>query len=46
MRRWRAHNEFGRSSGRGLSEVDLLENVASETGASKSYIRYSLKREA
>jgi hypothetical protein len=44
MRRWRRHNEHGRSLGRGLSEADIIDRVSSETGASKSYVRYSMRQ--
>jgi hypothetical protein len=43
MKRWRSHNEFGRSIGRGLSEAELVEKVAGETGASMTHVRHSLK---
>ncbi|MDD5657757.1 MAG: hypothetical protein PHF00_10945 [Elusimicrobia bacterium] len=43
MRRWRAHNLYGRSLGRGLSESELFERVALETGASRALIREALK---
>ena len=45
MERWRHHNEYGRSIGRGLSDAELIERVAGETGASKSHIHRSLKQE-
>ena len=44
MKHWRAHNAYGRSVGRGLSEAELLDKVADETGASKTHIRESLKQ--
>jgi hypothetical protein len=43
MRRWRAHNKFGHSLGRGLSEPELRDRVALETGASKAHIREALR---
>ena len=46
MKRWRAHNRYGRAMGRGLSEGELMDKVAGETGASKSYIRLALRQEA
>ncbi|MFA5140244.1 MAG: hypothetical protein WC728_13515 [Elusimicrobiota bacterium] len=45
MKRWRGHNRYGRLMGRGLSESDLIEKVAGETGASKAYIRLALRQE-
>ena len=45
MKRWRGHNKYGRSIGRGLSEAELIDKVAGETGASKKHIRSSLKQE-
>ena len=44
MKRWQAHNEYGRSVGRGLSDDELIDKVADETGASKSYVRDSLRQ--
>ena len=44
MKRWRIHNKYGHSIGRGLSEAELVDKVAGETGASKTHIRHSLKR--
>jgi hypothetical protein len=44
MRRWRAHNKYGLSVGRGLSESELIDKVAGETGASKKHIRTSLRQ--
>jgi hypothetical protein len=44
MKRWRSHNKYGRSIGRGLSEAELIDKVAGETGASKKHIRSSLKQ--
>ena len=38
MRRWCAHNHYGRSIGRGLSDAELVEKVAGETGASKAMV--------
>ena len=46
MKRWRSHNEYGRSLGRGLSEPELLDRVALETGASKTHIRTVLRNVA
>ena len=46
MRRWRTHNKYGLSIGRGLSESELLERVALETGASKTHIRDAIRRDA
>ncbi len=43
MKRWQSHNKYGRSIGRGLSEAELIDKVAGETGASKNHIRRSLK---
>ncbi|MDK1046051.1 MAG: hypothetical protein QGM45_10255 [Anaerolineales bacterium] len=45
MKRWLEHNKYGRSMGRGLSEAELIDKVAGETGASKDHIRRALKRE-
>ena len=45
MKRWRSHNKYGRSIGRGLSEAELIDKVAGETGASKTHIRHSLQRQ-
>ena len=45
MKRWRAHNKYGLSVGRGLSEAELIDKVAGETGASKNHIRHSLKKD-
>ena len=45
MKRWRDHNKYGRSIGRGLSEAELIDKVAGETGASKNHIRRSLKKD-
>ena len=45
MKRWRHHNEHGRSIGRGLSDAELIANVAGEIGASKAYVRYALRQE-
>jgi len=45
MKRWRSHNKYGLSIGRGLSESELIDKVAGETGASKKHIRSSLKQE-
>ncbi|HAM36166.1 MAG TPA: hypothetical protein DEB40_02445 [Elusimicrobia bacterium] len=44
MKRWQGLNRYGRSIGRGLSEAELLDKVAGETGASKTLIRDSLRR--
>ncbi len=44
IKRWRGHNEYGRSVGRGLSEAELLDKVERETGASKNYIRRLFKQ--
>lgn len=44
MKRWRVHNKYGRSMGRGLSEAELIDKVAGETGATKTHIRHSLKQ--
>ena len=44
MKRWRAHNKYGRSLGRGLSDLELLDKVAMETGASKTHIRVALRQ--
>jgi hypothetical protein len=46
MKRWRVHNRYGRSIGRGLSESELVDKVAGETGASKTLVRLSLKQGA
>ncbi|MCX5795653.1 MAG: hypothetical protein NTY77_09185 [Elusimicrobia bacterium] len=43
MKRWRGHNKYGLSIGRGLSRSELIDKVAGETGASKQHIRRSLK---
>ena len=43
MKRWRSHNKYGLSIGRGLSEAELIDKGAGETGASKNHIRRSLK---
>jgi hypothetical protein len=45
MQRWRIHNKYGLSIGRGLSNAELIDKVAGETGASKDHIRRSLKKE-
>ena len=45
MTRWRSHNKYGHSIGRGLSEAELIDKVADETGASKTHIRHSLRQE-
>ena len=45
MERWRQLNEYGRSIGRGLSQAELVDKVAGETGASKNHIHRSLKQE-
>ena len=39
MKRWHAHNEFGRSIGRGLTDEEIVERVADEVGAAKSLVR-------
>lgn len=44
MKRWQAHNKYGRSLGRGLNSDELLDKVAGETGATKTHIRFSLKQ--
>jgi hypothetical protein len=44
MKRWRGHNKYGRSIGRGLSEAELIGKVADETGASKAHVRHSLRQ--
>ncbi|MBI5209953.1 MAG: hypothetical protein HY927_08275 [Elusimicrobia bacterium] len=43
MTRWKDHNKHGRSIGRGLSDSELVDRVASETGASKTLVRFALK---
>jgi len=43
MKRWQDHNAYGRSIGRGLSEADLIDRVAGETGATLAFIRSSLR---
>jgi hypothetical protein len=45
MQRWRIHNKYGLSIGRGLSNAELIDKVAGETGASKDHIRRSLKKD-
>ena len=45
MKRWRLHNHYGRSIGRGLTDDELVEKVAGETGASKALVRRSLKQQ-
>jgi len=44
MKRWQSHNKYGLSIGRGLSASELVDKVAGETGASKKYIRSSIKK--
>jgi len=44
MKRWRSHNKYGLSIGRGLSEAELIDKVAGETGATKTHIHLSLKQ--
>ena len=44
MKCWQGHNKYGRSIGRGLSTAELIDKVAGETCASKTYIRHSLKQ--
>jgi hypothetical protein len=44
MKRWRVHNRYGRSIGRGLTDAELVDKVAGETGASKNLVRRSLKQ--
>ncbi|MFA6091491.1 MAG: hypothetical protein WCU88_00695 [Elusimicrobiota bacterium] len=44
IQRWRAHNHYGRSIGRGLSQAELIDKVAGETGASKTFVRLSLRQ--
>ncbi|MFA6316161.1 MAG: hypothetical protein WC943_01990 [Elusimicrobiota bacterium] len=43
MKRWQEHNRHGRSIGRGLSESELVDRVAGETGASRTYVRFALR---
>ncbi|MBI4678314.1 MAG: hypothetical protein HY748_12105 [Elusimicrobia bacterium] len=45
MRRWRSRNKYGRSIGRGLSDAELVDRVAGETGASRTHVRFALKRQ-
>jgi hypothetical protein len=45
MKRWLIHNKYGLSIGRGLSNAELIDKVAGETGASKDHIRRSLRQE-
>jgi hypothetical protein len=42
MKRWQAHNEYGRSVGRGLSNSELVDKVVDETGASRTHVLDSL----
>ena len=44
MKRWVVHNRYGRSIGRGLSDAELVEKVAGETGASQTLVRHSLRQ--
>ena len=44
VKRWQERNEYGRSVGRGLSTGQLVENVARETGASKTTVRAAFRR--
>ncbi|MBI5882414.1 MAG: hypothetical protein HZB91_04845 [Elusimicrobia bacterium] len=43
MQRWQEHNRHGRSIGRGLSDSELVDRVAGETGASKTHVRLALR---
>ncbi|MBI5239036.1 MAG: hypothetical protein HY926_01050 [Elusimicrobia bacterium] len=45
MKRWCVHNRYGRSIGRGLSDAELVDKVAGETGASRNLVRRSLKQD-
>lgn len=45
VRRWRVYNRYGRAMGRGLTEAELAQRVARETGASRDQVRLALKLE-